>query len=67
MIHLARHIVTPVAKIFFCCFVFLYLKSGDGRMDGRTAFAITMIPTSRDFGLAEWINKLSFLYEKSLL
>ena len=44
--HSARPIVMPVANIVFCCFVFLDL-------DGRT----TMIPTSRDFGLAEWINK----------
>ena len=34
MIHSARLIVTPVANIVFCCFVFLDLKSGDGR--GRT-------------------------------
>ena len=27
------HIVTPVANIVFCCFVFLILKSGDGRTD----------------------------------
>ena len=33
MIHSARPIVTPVANIFFCCFVFLDLKSGDGRTD----------------------------------
>ena len=32
MIHSARPIVTPVANIVFCCFVFLDLKSADGRM-----------------------------------
>ena len=52
MIHSARPIVTPVANIVFCWFVFLDLKSGDG----RTTCAKTMIPTGRDFGLAEWIN-----------
>ena len=52
MIHSARPIVTPVANIVFCCFVFLDLKSGDG----QTTCAKTIIPTSRDFGLAEWIN-----------
>ena len=51
MIHSARPIVTPVANIVFCCFVFLDLKNGDG----RTTCAKT-IPTGRDFGLAEWIN-----------
>ena len=43
------------ANIVFCCFVFLDLKSGDGRTDGRTTCAKTMIPTGRDFGLVEWI------------
>ena len=33
MIHSARSTVTPVANIVFCCFVFLDLKSGDGRTD----------------------------------
>ena len=33
MIHSGRPIVTPVANIVFCCFVFLDLKSGDGRTD----------------------------------
>ena len=56
MIQSARPIVTPVANIVFCCFVFLDLKSGDERTDGRTTCAKTMIPTSCDFGLAEWIN-----------
>ena len=55
MIHSARPIVTPVANIVFCCFVFLDLKSGDG----RTTCAKTMIPTGHDFGLAEWINNVS--------
>ena len=36
MIHSARHIVTPVANIVFCCFVFLDLISGERRTDGRT-------------------------------
>ena len=45
MIHSARPIVTPVANIVFCCFVFLHLKSGDGRTT-----------CGRDFGLAEWIK-----------
>ena len=55
MIHSARPIVTPVANIVFCCFVFLDLKSGDG----RTTCAKTMIPTRRDFGLAEWIKNMT--------
>ena len=33
MIHSARPIVTPVANIVFCCFVFLDFKSGDGGKD----------------------------------
>ena len=49
MIHSARHIVTQVANIVFCCFVFLDLSYF------RT-YAKTMIPTGRDYGLAEWIN-----------
>ena len=52
MIYSTRPIVMPVATIVFC-FVFLDLKSGDG----RTTCAKTMIPTGLDFGLAEWINK----------
>ena len=57
MIHLARPIITPVANIVLCCFVFLDMNSGEG----RTTCAKTMIPTGRDFGLAEWINcKLYF-------
>ena len=36
MIHSARPIVTSVATSVFCCCVFLDLKSGDGRTDGRT-------------------------------
>ena len=59
MIHSARPIVTPVANIVLCCFVFLDVKSGDGCTDGRTKCAKTMIPTCRDFGLAEWINTLT--------
>ena len=59
MIHSDRPIVTPVANSVFCCFVFLDLKSGDGWTDGRAdvrTCAKTIIPTGRDFGLAEWIN-----------
>ena len=52
MIHSARSTVTPVANIVFCCFVLVDLESGDG----RTTCAKTMIPTARDFGLAEWIK-----------
>ena len=55
MIHSARSIVTPVMNIVLCCFVFLDLKSGDG----RTTCAKTMIHTGRDFGLAEWIKNIS--------
>ena len=56
---LGQTIVTPVANIVFCCFVFLDLKSGDLRTctDVRTTCAKTIIPTGCDFGLAEWINK----------
>ena len=62
MIHSERPTVTPVANIVFCCFVFLDLKSGDGRMDVRTngrtdgQHVRKCIPTGSDFGLAEWIN-----------
>ena len=35
MIHSARPIVTPVANIVFCCFVFLDLKNGNWRTDGQ--------------------------------
>ena len=50
---------------WFCCYVFLNLKSGDERRtdgrtdrqtDGRTTCAKTIIPTGPDFRLAEWIN-----------
>ena len=51
MIHSARPIVTPVANIVFCSFVFLDFKSGDG----RTTCVKTIIPTGRGCGLAEWI------------
>ena len=54
VIHSARPIVTPVANIVFCCFVFLDLESGDGQ-----TWAKTMIPTGHDFGLAEWIKNCS--------
>ena len=56
MIHSARPMVTPVASIVYCCFVFLDLKSGDGRTDGRTTCAKIVIPTGLDFGLAKWIK-----------
>ena len=64
MIHSARLIVMPVASIVFCCFVFLDLKSKDWLTDGRTTCAKTMIPTARDFGLAEWINFNNFYEQK---
>ena len=51
MIHSARPIVTPVANIGCFCFVFLDLKSGDGRTDVRTTCAKTMIP---DFVTSGW-------------
>ena len=53
MIHSAIPIVSPVANI-----VFLDLKNcgPPGRLAGRTTCAKTMIPTGRDFGLAEWIK-----------
>ena len=35
MIHWARPIVTPLANIVFCCFVFQDFKNGDGRTDGQ--------------------------------
>ena len=54
MIHSARPIVTLVANFVFCCFVFLDLKSGDE----WTTYVKTMIPTGRDFGLAEWIKSV---------
>ena len=50
IIHSARPIVTPVANIVFCCFVFLDLKGGDG----RTTCAKTMISTGRDF----WVGRV---------
>ena len=53
MIHSARPTVTPVANIVFR-FGFLDLKSGDGCTDNMCE---KRIPTSRDFVLAEWINK----------
>ena len=63
MIHSARSIVTPVANIVFCCFVLLDLKSD---ADVRTTCAKTIIPTGRDFGLAEWINNVVVLQMKSI-
>ena len=56
MIHSARPIVRSVANIVFCCFVLLGETSGDERTYVRTSCAKTIIPTGRDFGLAEWIN-----------
>ena len=68
MIHSARpNIVTPVANIVFCCCVFLDLKSGDGRTYVRTTCAKKMIPTGRDFGLAEWIKKYTITKMKVLI
>ena len=67
MIHSA--VARPtVANIVFCCFVFLNLKSGEGRgrAYGRTTCVKTMIPTGRDFGLAEWIKKTDLKVVKSL-
>ena len=57
MIHSARPIVTPVVNIFSVLF-FVDLKSGDVRVRtyGRTTCAKTIIPTCRDFGLAECIK-----------
>ena len=46
MIHSVRPIVTPVANIV----------GTDVRTYGRKSCAKTVIPTGRDFGLAEWIN-----------
>ena len=50
MIHSARPIDTP---LFSVVLFFLDLKSGDG----QTTCAKTIIPTGRDFGLAEWIKR----------
>ena len=51
MIHSARPTVAPIANIVFCCFVFLDMKSTDGRMDNMCENN-----DPYDFGLAEWIN-----------
>ena len=58
MIHSARPTVSPVVKIVFTgnLFCFLLYFEKDGRTDGQTTCAKTIIPTGRDFGLAEWIN-----------
>ena len=61
-----------ISEHFFCCFVLLYLKSDDGQTDGqRATYAKTIIPTGRDFGLAEWINlrvrRIIFVEVKKLL
>ena len=52
----------------FHCFVLLDFEKWDGfvsldfeKWDGRTTCAETMIPTGRDCGLAEWINKAQFV------
>ena len=58
MIHSARPTVSPVANIV--SFIFLDLKSGDG----RTTCAKTMVVPpgrGRDCGLAEWINNITML------
>ena len=67
MIHSTKPTVSPVANIVFCCFVILDLKSGDGRTDGRTTCVKTIIPTGRDFGLAEWINSLIYFIFKNIV
>ena len=64
MIRSATPIVAPVANIVFCCFVFLDLKSGDGRTDGRTTCVKTMIPTGHDFRLVEWIKNVTSPWSK---
>ena len=57
MIHWARTTGSPVENIVSCSFVSLDLNSGDGRTDGRTICEKKIIPSGRDYGLAEWINK----------
>ena len=55
MIRSARPTVSPLENIVFALFCFAsFLKVGT---DGRKICAITMIPTGRDCGVAEWISK----------
>ena len=67
MIHSARPTVSSVGNNV--CFILLDFEKGDGRTDGRTdgptTCAKTIIPTGRDFGLAEWIN-LNYLLSVKL-
>ena len=63
MIHSARPIVAPLANIVFGCFVFLDLKSGNGRTDGRTDMCKNNYAYLPDFGLAEWIKKRETFYK----
>ena len=57
MIHSARPIVTPVVNIVFTWNLSCWLDFQKwGWTDERT-YVKTMITTSRDWGLAEWINK----------
>ena len=59
MIHLARPIV---ASSKHCLLLFCYSRFEKWRRtDGRTTCAKTMIPTGRDFGLAEWIKNTILL------
>ena len=57
MIHSATPIVTPLAKTVLCTFNCFSRFEKWGRTDGRTTCAKIIIPTGRDFGLAEWIKK----------
>ena len=57
MIHSARPTVTPITNIVFCCFVFCTVDKWV-RTYVRTTCAKTIIPTGRDFGLAEWIKNI---------
>ena len=50
----------PQLRTLFFVVLFFYIwKVGtDAQTDGRTTCAKTMIPTSRHFGLAKWINAI---------
>ena len=61
LIHSARPTVTPVANIVFCCFVFLDLKSGDGRTDNMCK---NNDPYRRNCGYARWPNTETCTYKK---
>ena len=61
MIHSARSIVTPVANIVFCCFVFL--ESGDGRTDGQhvqTQWSLPAVTLAWPSGSIETNSDISF-------